>query len=1001
MAIAFVADGTRTKADVSLSGSPLAVALPAGHAAGHWLVMYVVTEDNVGPSTPAGWSFLGGFAPGDSAPAPYAGRPHVDIYHRMDTGALGSSVNVSFSTSSWPNGDPYVLAWVEAYSGVDSAGPVESIQGNSTLASTAAHAHPTATTIAADTWLLSFRAVGADAAKTFTISGGTNTERVDDTAGFPASPSAASYSAGPLTAGAQTQRTTTASGTLEYGSVAVSIVIKPSGAANATPAPTEASGAVTAYNPTVQTDNGSWALCGGLGLPEYSMRIDWNGDGEFVSSEGRSVTLLNDTFSRTVASGWGSADTGQAYSTSGGSASDYSAGSGVGVHSCGTLAASRFTHALAGSADQDLTVTFSTSQTATGGSFLAFLLGRLTDVNNCYMARVTMSAAQVMTLVLRARVGGVETEVGSFALGITHTAGAQYRVRLRCYGSRIRAKVWEAATDEPAWQLSVTDTTVPTAGARAGVRTFLEGTVSNVLPVLFSFDDLQVRQATDPEDVTGDIISEVAFTYGRDQDRQLSPASVGNGAFSLINVDREYSPENPESTLAGTIDPARGTVWDVTWNGTTYPLFTGRMDDHDVHADFDDRTVDFTFLDGMSFLQGVRLSTGVYQAMRTGALVDTILDLAGWTGPRSIDPGATVVPFWWSEGTDALSAIQELMRSEGPPAIFYQAPDGTAVFRDRHHRLLYSQSLVSQATFAASAIDCSSPAATGFDFTKPFIYSHGLRDIVNSVTFDVAERGIDALVSPVWTSEGSFSLGLGQAIEIDVTTSDPFVDAVTPVQGTDFTKVGAGTVNVVINRTSGAALRITMLAVGGSVTISGLQLRARPITVRRTLKVSQRDAASVSTYGERSYPESAPWANVNDSLAIANMILLHYAQRRATVQLRVVTSDPAHFLQVLQRTVSDRIRITNGEIGLDDDFFVERVTHTITRFSREGRPPVHAVVFGCEKQLSVVTNPFTFDKRGAGFDDGVFDPLQADSATTVFIFDHPTQGRFDTGLFGT
>lgn len=1001
MAIAFVAAGARTKADVSLSGAPLSVALPAGHAAGHWLVMYVVTEDNVGPSTPSGWSFLGGFAPGDSAPAPYAGRPHVDIYHRIDTGALGSSVSVPFSTFPWPNGDPYVLAWVEAYSGVDNAGPVESVQGNSTLASTAAHAHPTATTISVDAWLLSFRAVGADAAKTFTISGGTNTERVDDTTGFPASPSAASYSAGPLTPGVQTQRTTTASGALEYGSVAVSIVIKPSGTVNATPSAREATGTVTAYNPTVQTSNGSWDLCADLGTPEYSMRIDWNGDGSFISSEGRGDTLVTDTFDRVSASSWGTADTGQAWSTSGGSAADYSVGGDFGFHSCGTRATSRFTFLTAGSPDQDLSVLVAADQLAAGGSIHGFLLGRLTDVNNLYMARLTMSSAQVLTLTVRSRVAGVETQIGSYTLSAAHEAGMQYRIRLRCYGTMIYAKAWPVIVEEPGWQISVTDSAVPAAGTGAGVRTFLDGTTTNTLPVLFSFGSFQVRQATDPEDVTPDIISEVAFTYGRDQDRQLSPASIGNGSFVVNNTSRKYSPENPASMLAGSLDPARPTQWTVTWGGTTYPLFKGRVDDYDLHADFADRTVSFSFLDGLSLLQGVRLSTGVYRAMRIGDLVNVILDLAGWTGPRSIDPGATIVPFWWAEGTDALSAIQDLVKSEGPPAVAYQAPDGTFVFRDRHHRMLYTESLTSQATFAAAEIGCESPAASGFDYTKPFVYSHGWRDIINSVTFDITERHPDALRSVVWTSEGSFSLSLGQSIEIEVTTSDPFLDALTPVQGTDFTKSGPGTVNVVLSRDSGAAARITMLAVGGQVTISGLQLRARAIPVSRTIKVVRQDTASISSHGERTYPEEAPWANANDAAAIANMILLHYAQRRATVQLRVVTSDPAHFLQVLRRTISDRIHIINGETGLADDFFVERVSHTLQRFNKEGQPPVHSVVLGCEKQLTSVTNPFTFDKRGAGFDDGVFDPIQADNAATVFIFDHPIQGRFDTGLFGT
>jgi hypothetical protein len=58
------------------------------------------------------------------------------------------------------------------------------------------------------------------------------------------------------------------------------------------------------------------------------------------------------------------------------------------------------------------------------------------------------------------------------------------------------------------------------------------------------------------------------------------------------------------------------------------------------------------------------------------------------------------VPWWWASQADAFDMLTELLASEGPPSIAYIAPDGTFVFRDRHHRLLRAASLTSQATFA-------------------------------------------------------------------------------------------------------------------------------------------------------------------------------------------------------------------------------------------------------------------------------------------------------------
>lgn len=502
-------------------------------------------------------------------------------------------------------------------------------------------------------------------------------------------------------------------------------------------------------------------------------------------------------------------------------------------------------------------------------------------------------------------------------------------------------------------------------------------------------------------DVTGDALSDITVSYGRDQERQLNPSTIGSAAFDVINIDRKYSPDYAAGPLFGDLDPGRNTSYEVTWNGTVWPLFRGRLDDYDLKADRKDRRVSFTFLDQLSVVQGVTLSTGVLFGQRTGDLINYILDWIGWDGPRDIDPGATVVNVWWEDSTDALDAIQKLVRSEGPPSIAYAAPDGTFVFRDRHHRLLRTQSLDVQAHFASAAMDCASPAVTGLDYATPFAYSNGWRDITNSVTFDVAERSPDPNLSDVWTSESTYSLSIGQSLVLHVSGSDPFVDAVPPVLGTDYALSGAGTLQVSLSRTDGQSTKIILLAVGGSVVITGLKLRARAIPVRRTLKVTEEDASSITQNGARSYPNDAPWASYEDASAIARMVLLHYATRRPTVQIRIVAQDPAHMAQILQRTISDRIHIRNDEIGLDADFFIEQVAHTVRRINQSGQPPVHSVVFGCEKDLELSANPFTFDLRGAGFDQGVFDPVKSDAAATVFIFDDDVNGQFDFGMFGT
>lgn len=517
------------------------------------------------------------------------------------------------------------------------------------------------------------------------------------------------------------------------------------------------------------------------------------------------------------------------------------------------------------------------------------------------------------------------------------------------------------------------------------------------------------------ENITEDILGGGRFTfgYGRDQARQLSPSSVGRAGFTLCNVDRIYSPENRDSPLFRDLGPAREVTAEAMFQNVTYPLFVGGIDDFTVHPDRTNRTADFSVLDGLIRLQGTKLSTEVFRARRTGEIINLILDEAGWpTNLRDVDHGASYVRFWWEEDTDAFTAIQEVVRGEGPPAIAYIGPDGTFIYRDRHHRLMRAASLNVQATFASFRVGDDCPVITGspvtgappitgttFEYTAPFEYHHGWRDIVNVVQEDVEERSIDGDPSVVWSTDTPFTVPIGQTLDFRVVANDPFINAITPVAGIDYDTASLGTPNVTLLSTSGQAITLRITALGGDVTFLRMQLRAQSVPVSRTVQVSVRDPGSISVHGERVYPNDIPLVTANDVLAVGQTILAHYSLRRPLVRMRVVACDPGHLVQIFTRTISDRIRIINAELGMDDDFFVERVDHVVTRINPE-KPPVHAVVLGCERDLERPNdNPFTFDVVGAGFDDGFFDPIASNNPATMWVWD--SQSEFDVNKFAT
>ena len=785
MAIAFRAVGARTKAS---TGGTKNIAMPAGVVAGDALLLVSTTDNRLDETmVSAGWTFLMTAGRHDQTNFQYWSK--VNFFWKVASGSEGANQQVSYSTSAYPTGNPFILAFIIAWSGAHATSPFIDFDHTDTSSTSATVDHPIVNVTSANSWLITMRSLSASAAATITCSVGGDSERVDDNDGFNEMAVALYDSNATVATGPNTLRQTTATVSPVYGSTMSTIAIRPPAGAGVTNAPAERARATgTAYDATVVTTQPDWACT--PTIADYTFAIDWNNDGDY-------------------------SDTG--------------------------------------------------------------------------------------------------------------------------------------------------------------------------------------------EDVTADVLSGgVSLSYGRDQDRQLSPASVGRMAYGLNNSSKKYSPENVSSPLSGTLDPARPAKGEVTFAGITYPLFTGRVDEYTTNTDRTDRTAAFTFLDGLALLQSSRLSTQVYQAKRTGDLVGIILDLVGWTGPRSIDTGATFVKYWWLEGTDAFTALQDLVRAEGPPSVAYVAPDGTFTFHDRHHRILSTESRYSQGYFAAEGMDCNSPAVTGaLSYTAPFVYERGWRDVINSVSVDVEERQADADPTAVWTSDQTLAIGSGESVSLGVSGSDPFINAVTPVSGTDFIKVGAGVVTASLNQTSGQSIVVTYMCTGGSATISTLQVRAQAIPVIRTSKVSLTDSSSVLAHGRKDYPDPIPWANLNDVNAVAGLILLNYANPRPLVKLRISAKDPAHFGQILMRTVSDRITIRNDEAGLNSDFFVERVEHTITRMWAD-RPPVHSVVLGCEKDIfTPPLNPFTFDKKGAGFDDGVFDVSGSDLGSRVFIFDDPLQGQFDYGQFAT
>ena len=197
-----------------------------------------------------------------------------------------------------------------------------------------------------------------------------------------------------------------------------------------------------------------------------------------------------DAFGRTVAGGWGQADSGQAWTVVG-SAADYSVGSGYGAVNQPATGIAHLTLVPAPGPDVDLYVDVATSVLAAGASLYAGPVVRAVSNADFYMARIDFTTAAGIALTLRKRVANVESQLAAYTSPLAHVAGTFYRVRFQAQGSALRAKIWAATAAEPTlWHAEATDAAL-TAANSVGTRSFANTGSTPVNPQI-RFDNLRL-----------------------------------------------------------------------------------------------------------------------------------------------------------------------------------------------------------------------------------------------------------------------------------------------------------------------------------------------------------------------------------------------------------------------------------------------------------------------------------------------------------------------------
>jgi PKD repeat protein len=234
----------------------------------------------------------------------------------------------------------------------------------------------------------------------------------------------------------------------------------------------------------------------------YPVALTVTDDGGKTATTTVSITVAanpayaQDDFTRIVASGWGTADIGGAWTVSG-TASRYSVGGGVAKVNLAAGSSSTTTLPSVSNTSTEVAVLASTDVVPTGGGQYFSVLGRMTGATTDYRAKVRMAAGGAVTLYLARTENAVETILTTTTVaGLTYNPGDKLRVRLQVTGTSpttLQAKVWKDGTTEPAaWQGTVTDSTASLqAAGYVGLYSYLSASTTNG-PVAYSYDQLWV-----------------------------------------------------------------------------------------------------------------------------------------------------------------------------------------------------------------------------------------------------------------------------------------------------------------------------------------------------------------------------------------------------------------------------------------------------------------------------------------------------------------------------
>jgi hypothetical protein len=445
------------------------------------------------------------------------------------------------------------------------------------------------------------------------------------------------------------------------------------------------------------------------------------------------------------------------------------------------------------------------------------------------------------------------------------------------------------------------------------------------------------------EDVTARTLR-AEWTLGRDYASMLTGKVARNRAIIVLNNESgDYSSFNTGSPISGNVLPGRKVRIRATDGTGTETMWIGFLERLIPQPAI--RGADTAILEAvapLSYIAQNKVRMAMQTAAPAGTVIGALLDAVAWPGgDRTIDAGVSELTRY-STDTAILNALHDVEETDN--GFIYEDRTGKIVYEDRHHRQKSphqtSQATISDASGAAlsySTIRQEDPLPQIFNIFPMEVQTFTVGPL--AVLWVLTESGIN---SPLIASGATQDFWAFFPSTL-TNTANYAVDVwTTPVSSTDYTANTqpdgggsdlTGNFSIVATKYANAMkLEVTNSGADGYLTL--LQARGTPALKNEPTFVEDRDATSITAYGERIFKLPAKWiATIDEALDANAWLLSQYKDPHPTLTVTLAANrDATHLSAALRRTISDRITLVatnDAGLGINEDFYIEAERHTV------------------------------------------------------------------------